>query len=121
MKVIVYHSYYGCETGCCGHTVELEDGTSQFYFSHPYKEDFKSFAEELVKEFGEEHVKDLDGKIVKYWMIKMSKDKINKVCDMAKSLLWEASTPEQRGKYLDMARRNVEWDEQLTEKSKDEE
>ena len=61
MKVIVYHSLYGCETGCCGHTVELEDGKSRFEFSHPYGEDFKKFAEDLVKDkFGEEHVKDLD-------------------------------------------------------------
>ncbi len=64
MKVIVYHSYYGCETGCCGHTVELEDGTSKFYFSHPYSDDalkIKEFIKELVTdEFGEEHVSDID-------------------------------------------------------------
>ncbi len=65
MKIIVYHSLYGCETGCCGHTVEMNDRTrSEFEFTHPYSndpEDMKKFAEDLVRsKFGEEHVKDLD-------------------------------------------------------------
>jgi hypothetical protein len=61
MKVIVYHSFYGCETGCCGHVIELEDGRSKFEFCHPYGDSTKEFAEELVRDaFGEEHVKDLD-------------------------------------------------------------
>jgi len=63
MRVVVYHSSYGCETGCCGHTIELEDGRKDFAFEHPWegKEDLRSFAEELVREaFGEEHVADLD-------------------------------------------------------------
>ena len=65
MRVIVYHSGYGCDTGCCGHTVEMEkdDGTtsSKFTFSHPFSEDFREFAINLVREeFGEEHVADLD-------------------------------------------------------------
>lgn len=62
-KVIVYHGGYGCETGCCGHWVELqhEDGTSQerFEFGHP--ENTIEEARALVRSlFGEEHVKDLD-------------------------------------------------------------
>lgn len=32
IKVHVYHTYYGCECGCCGHTVELGDGRSHFDF-----------------------------------------------------------------------------------------
>lgn len=65
MKVIVYHSFYGCESGCCGHTVEIEheDGKiqSKFEFSHPHKDDTKEYAKALVTDvFGEEHVKDLD-------------------------------------------------------------
>ena len=65
MKVIVYHSEYGCETGCCGHTVEVtkEDGSSEqkFDFDHPYGEDPREFAETLVREqFGTDHVADLD-------------------------------------------------------------
>lgn len=61
-KVIVYHSGYGCESGCCGHTVEIEDGDSKFFFDHPYGEkDDLQWAKDLVKlAFGEEHVKDLD-------------------------------------------------------------
>lgn len=53
--VRVYHEYYGCDTGCCGHRIELEiDGTtaiSKFHFSHPYGEkDHKKWATELAKE-----------------------------------------------------------------------
>ncbi len=40
--VRVYHDYYGCETGCCGHTVELTspegDEKTSFRFTHPYSE-----------------------------------------------------------------------------------
>ncbi len=63
MKVRVYHSHYGCDTGCCGHIVELDDGRDRFEFSHPpsRKEDVREWAEGLVRDaFGEEHVKDLD-------------------------------------------------------------
>lgn len=62
-KVIVYHAYYGCETGCCGHIVEVGD-EQKFYFDHPYgldKAGLKAWAEDLVRDtFGEEHVADLD-------------------------------------------------------------
>lgn len=71
MRVIVFHSKYGCDTGCCGHRVELigDDGVRQkrrFSFDHPFEEHLtedvkKAFARQLVTdEFGEEHVKDLD-------------------------------------------------------------
>ena len=69
MKIIVYHSSYGCDTGCCGHVVEADDGTRPksgrdgFNFDHPYSRntDWRKWAEDLVRqEFGEEHVKDLD-------------------------------------------------------------
>jgi hypothetical protein len=60
MKIIVYHASYGCDTGCCGHVIEI-DGKENFHFTHPYGKDFKEFAEEMVRdECGEEHVKDLD-------------------------------------------------------------
>jgi hypothetical protein len=70
-KVIVYHDSYGCETGCCGHTVEiLQDGEEQyrgsqrkFEFTHPYtddQEEWIEFAKDLVrKTYGEKHVADL--------------------------------------------------------------
>lgn len=60
MRAVVYHAFYGCDTGCCGHIVELEQGQSEFRFSHPYG-DYRDYAESLVREvFGAEHVADLD-------------------------------------------------------------
>lgn len=55
-KVIVYHATYGCDTGCCGHTIKC-DSVDKFEFRHPhkyhpYKEDHKKFAEQLVKDCG---------------------------------------------------------------------
>ena len=52
MKVRVYHSEYGCDTGCCGHTVEMEDGREHFEFTHPYTEDrskYEEFARDLAE------------------------------------------------------------------------
>lgn len=70
MHIIVYHSYYGCDTGCCGHRIEVDGIDKKFFFAHAYgkndatpptEEELKEFARELVREeFGEEHVKDLD-------------------------------------------------------------
>ena len=67
MKVIVYHSGYGCETGWCGHWVQLDyekdEGVKErFQFDHPYKDDdYKEYVRNLVtEEFGEDHVKDID-------------------------------------------------------------
>lgn len=72
-KLIVYHDYYGCESGCCGHSVEVTEGelkTKQgqnwrgFTFAHPHgdtEEELIQFAKDLIAEdYGEEHVKDLD-------------------------------------------------------------
>lgn len=81
MRVIVYHRSYGCETGCCGHTVERftddvvnadgfdprwddsasNDGSRNFRFEHPYSADLLGFARRMVTEvYGAEHVADLD-------------------------------------------------------------
>jgi len=69
MKILVLHTGYGCDTGCCGHAIEVEDlapgetrpGGLGFCFDHPYGQDACEFAQELVaKECGEEHVRDLD-------------------------------------------------------------
>ena len=66
MRVVVFHSDFGCDTGCCGHTVEVyhNGGTTRqhkFFFDHPYDDDPRAFAEQLVREeFGDEHVADLD-------------------------------------------------------------
>ena len=80
-KVIVYHQFYGCDTGCCGHVVEVFDDEDvaredfnphldgegrNFEFDHP---DYGTtgdaarlaWAKEFVTAYlGEEHVKDLD-------------------------------------------------------------
>lgn len=65
-KVIVYHSSYGCDTGCCGHLIEVNEDddvfrSSEFCFTHPYGEDYREWAEDLIRrELGDDHVKDLD-------------------------------------------------------------
>lgn len=60
-KILVYHDLYGCDTGCCGHSVVM-DGKREFFFDHPdYKESHIYFAKRLcIEAFGEEHCKDLD-------------------------------------------------------------
>jgi hypothetical protein len=82
MKYVVFHRSYGCDTGCCGHTVvsvpdevaadpewdcwDAEDATGlesnhNFDFTHPWNEDFKAWAEQFVRDtYGAEHVADLD-------------------------------------------------------------
>lgn len=71
MKIIVYHGNDGCESGCCGHIIDMDGADEKFTLSHPStKSDlsdtereavYRRFAEELVtKMFGEAHVKDLD-------------------------------------------------------------
>lgn len=63
MKVVVYHRGIGCDTGCCGHAIKIDDSDTDYAFDyeHPYGEDPKAFAEDLIRrELGEEHVADLD-------------------------------------------------------------
>lgn len=65
-KITVFHGFYGCDTGCCGHWVQIDDDWigREFDFGHPKSsslEDCIAFAKEAITEqFGEEHVKDLD-------------------------------------------------------------
>lgn len=60
VKAVVYHASYGCDTGCCGHIVEL-DGGGEFFFDHPGNEGGLAFAQDMVRrKFGDEHVADLD-------------------------------------------------------------
>ena len=63
MQVIVYHDGYGCDTGCCGHRIEIDGKPQGFYFAHPYipNEDFKVWATELVRDTcGDECANNLD-------------------------------------------------------------
>jgi hypothetical protein len=54
IRVRVYHSSYGCETGCCGHIVELTGGAvisaEKFEFTHPYGENVNTWAREFAEE-----------------------------------------------------------------------
>jgi hypothetical protein len=60
-KVIVYHRA-GCDSGCCGHAIQIDDDRETFNWEHPDDgEDPRAFAERLVTEqLGAEHVADLD-------------------------------------------------------------
>lgn len=62
MVVRVYHSMYGCETGCCGHIVEYSDGKKEFEFGHAYDDETPiEFAKRVLRgEFSEAHLADLD-------------------------------------------------------------
>jgi tRNA U55 pseudouridine synthase TruB len=63
VKIVVMHSGKGCDTGCCGHVIEI-DGTrsGEFHYDHPDSvEEARAFAEQLVTaKLGAEHVADLD-------------------------------------------------------------
>lgn len=61
-RVKVFHSYYGCDSGSCGHRIEIDGKeVGQFSFEHPYKESHLMFAKEIVEaELGKEHCQDLD-------------------------------------------------------------
>lgn len=62
-RLVVLHRGYGCETGCCGHVVELDGRLiGSFEFSHcDNREEARKFAEDLVREqYGENYVADLD-------------------------------------------------------------
>lgn len=72
-RVVVLHTTYGCDTGCCGHVIQI-DGVEKFRtfdFGHPSlcgvtdKADrdriAREYAEDMVRhELGEDHIKDLD-------------------------------------------------------------
>ena len=51
LKVRVYHTSYGCDTGCCGHIIELDGKeVGGFEFGHPDDgEDYKAWAIGLAK------------------------------------------------------------------------
>jgi len=51
MKLRVYHGYYGCDTGCCGHWFELDGKEFEpFEFEHPdTREELVKLAKEVVR------------------------------------------------------------------------
>lgn len=65
MKIVVLHGSYGCDTGCCGHWVEVDgERVGVFEFSHPDSdapEHVKDYVRWIVtEECGAEHVADID-------------------------------------------------------------
>lgn len=54
IEVIIVHSSYGCETGCCGHNIVAQDKnedacSNEFSFIHPdFNEDYKIWATSLA-------------------------------------------------------------------------
>lgn len=68
MKIIVYHSYYGCDTGCCGHAIEVDGKDCWLDFDHPStNEEKEEWAIQQAKNWvkknlNEEHAFDLDWK-----------------------------------------------------------
>lgn len=60
-RIVVLHAYCGCESGCCGHIVEVSDGRSQFTFAHPYNGNVRAFVRKVVTDrYSEKHVADID-------------------------------------------------------------
>jgi hypothetical protein len=80
-RVVVFHGVYGCETGCCGHYVEVDgDVIGRMDFGHPNSrlvqawqdgkfvtryelpdEAKRDYARDLITELlGAEHVADID-------------------------------------------------------------
>lgn len=62
-KVIVYHERYGCDTGCCGHAIYVDDNSERvgFEFGGHGTLSPREYAERLVsEELGSKHVADLD-------------------------------------------------------------
>jgi len=62
MNIVVLHTGYGCETGCCGHVVEIDNERGEFEFEHPAEgESDEDFARRIVIEkYGEDHCADID-------------------------------------------------------------
>lgn len=56
MKVRVYHAGYGCETGCCGHVVEL-GGHTRFEFEHPWDEKTAEDRMEWARQLAEKTIR----------------------------------------------------------------
>lgn len=61
-RIVVVHRGYGCDTGCCGHVVEVDDEqVGGFSFDHPYGHSTPEFIRDLVTEkCGADHVADID-------------------------------------------------------------
>ncbi len=61
-RVVVEHRSYGCDTGCCGHVVLVDDEqVGRFDFMHGGEDDPVGYARDVCEhELGAEHCADLD-------------------------------------------------------------
>ena len=49
-RIRVFHSYYGCDTGCCGHVIVVDGReVGGFEFGHPRGRDPKEWARAMVE------------------------------------------------------------------------
>jgi len=60
IRVRVFHDTYGCETGCCGHVVEIVfpngETARPFDFTHPrVRDDVKTWARQFAEEYIRDH------------------------------------------------------------------
>jgi hypothetical protein len=63
MKILVYHAYYGCDTGCCGHRIEfypgdeLEGCFQEFEWNHAPEDpnEQKAWAKNIAHYFIKNH------------------------------------------------------------------
>lgn len=77
-SVYVVHDYYGCDTGCCGHSVMITNPLGEtcryFHFDHPYHESDRTFIKRMIKAtFNNQHL-DLDFDLIDYESCELSED-----------------------------------------------
>jgi len=53
VQIRILHAYYGCDTGCCGHIIEIDE-----------EEEYRSF------EFGHADESDRDDEEFRQWVLK---------------------------------------------------
>ena len=52
-KIVVFHTFHGCETGCCGHVVIVDGASRRLRFDHPDDADqMRTWVEDLVTREG---------------------------------------------------------------------
>lgn len=62
-KLRIIHSYYGCDSGSCGHRVETEDGDPRkftFVFGHAASENQRDLVAFAIAMVGAHNVTDVD-------------------------------------------------------------
>ena len=77
-QIYVVHDYYGCDTGCCGHSVMLTNPLGEtrrfFHFDHPYLERDHVFIKRLIKDTFNELNIDLNFDLIDYESCELLED-----------------------------------------------